>query len=126
LTRFLRRLEMSLIRKKECLTQVNHGLPEGDRGESILSHSDSAEDSSRYDTSDSSSLSTESSSAFSNSELQDNEKPLLGSTTSSSSAKTSRSGAKKRKKRVTPMNVLENISSRDFLQTHKKRVKKYK
>jgi len=109
---------MSLIRKKECLTQVSKGWPEGDRRESILSRTDSAEDSSRYDSSDSTSLSSESL-ADSNSDPLETEKPLLGSSASDCKASGSGNQRKRQNTKTSPLNVLESMSARDFLTSNK-------
>ncbi|OXA61797.1 Protocadherin Fat 1 [Folsomia candida] len=138
--RFLRRLELSLIRKKECLTHVKKS---SDRRTSILSHSDS--ESSRCDSSESYSSSSSTCSCSSCSECgggrgkggqnedeEDDEddddrtmgekKPLLLAPSSSGGG----SSGKKRQGKVTPLNFLENISAQDFLDSSKKRIRKYK
>lgn len=144
--RFLRRLELSLIRKKECLTSVNRPqeiLSASSRHDSFIARSDSWDTSREEDLSDSSAESSCGAEANENVSgdgddddgetkgLLETDKPLIPRSSSSPGTLCYKGPSNKGKPKgggshkLLQMDLLDNCSAAELLSSHKRRLRKY-
>lgn len=137
--RFLRRLELSLIRKKECLTSVNRTqeiISASNRHDtSILARSDSWDTSREEDMSDSSESTSgdndDDNSGRETEGLLETEAPLIPRSSSSPGTlcykgPSNRAKPKGSSSKMLHMDLLDNCSATELLNSHKRRIRKYK